>query len=121
MSYISGENGYLYALSNKDGIIIEGLSASSGIYDLSIQDGEKAFVVNDKAYSLTLEDSYPQNLMLGLIGSRSDSNGLYGLFDLFSGEQLLNYEYEMIKAAAGYLYAYKNGEWTIFQVNGPEN
>lgn len=120
MSYVSGENGYIYTLINKSGIIIEGLTAS-GIYDLVLMDGEKAFVINDKAYSLTLEDDYPQKLMLGLIASQSDSNGLYGVFDLFSGEQLLNYEYEVIKSAAGYLYAYKNGEWTIFQVNGPEN
>lgn len=120
MSFVSGDNGYLYTLINKGGIIVEGLSASSGIYELSILDGEKAFVVNDKAYSLTLEDDYPQKLMLGLIGSQSDSNGLYGLFDLFSGEQLLKYEYEVIKDAAGYIYAYKNGEWSVFQVDGPE-
>ena len=120
MTYVSSDDGSLYTLINKDGIIVEGLKAT-GIYDLALMDGEKAFVINDKAFSLTLEDDYPQKLMLGLIATESDSNGLYGVFDLFTGNQLLNYEYEVIKEAAGYIYAYKNGEWSIFQVNGPEN
>lgn len=104
---------------NKSGIIFEGLN-NSGCYDLAFLEGETAFVVNDKSFSLTLEDSYPKKLMFGLIAAESDSNGMYGVFDLFTGEQLLGYEYEEVNAAAGYLYAYKNGTWDVFRVAGPE-
>lgn len=114
----SVDGGYGYALVDANGVIKDGLP-SSGIYDLKIMDGEKAFVINDGDYTLTLEDSYPIKLGMAMIGAESDSNGLYGVFDLFTGKQLLPYEYEKVAAAAGYLYAFKNGEWTVYQIVGP--
>ena len=82
--------------------------------------GETAFVVNDGDYTLELETEYPDALEIGMISAQSDSNGLYGVFDLFNGEQLLDYEYEKVQTAAGYLYAYKNGAWEVYQISGPD-
>ena len=68
-----------------------------------------------------MEDDYPVTLQIGMLAARSDSERLYGVFDLFTGEQLLGYEYETVSVAADYLYAFKNEEWTVFQINGPDN
>lgn len=119
-AYVETESGYSYALIGGNGIVAEELPSSIASY-LMAMDGETAFVVNDGDYTLALETEYPDTLAIGMISAQSDSNGLYGVFDLFTGEQLLGYEYEVIETAAGYLYAYKNGEWIIYQIGGPVN
>lgn len=111
------DNGYTYSLIGSHGIIKEGLPSCAD--NLKIMNGETAFVINDGDYTLSLEEEYPTVLVPALIAAKSDANGLYAAFDLFTGEQLLGYEYEVIKAAAGYLYAYKNGEWTVYRIEGP--
>lgn len=117
---VMNDSGYTYTLIGPNGIIANDLP-SGFTYNLKAMDGEQVFVVNDGDYTLTIEDEYPEVPVIGLLAAQSDSNGLYGVFDLFTGEQLLGYEYEVIEAAAGYLYAYKNGAWTVYQIDGPVN
>ena len=115
---IENESGYTYALIGNNGVIADDLPSSITTY-LKAIDGEKVFIVNEGEYTLTIEDEYPEVPVIGMLAAQSDSNGLYGVFDLFTGEQMLGYEYEVVKAAAGYLYAFKNGAWEVYQINGP--
>ena len=62
-----------------------------------------ALVLNDGECSLHLENKYYNDLGFALIASKSDANGKYGVFDLFTGEQLLDYEYDDVISGEGYI------------------
>ncbi|MCD8197445.1 MAG: hypothetical protein LUE24_09845 [Lachnospiraceae bacterium] len=49
----------------------------------------------------------------------SDGQTGYGVFDLFTGRQLLDYKYSSIQYVSGYIYALDNAQntWTIYKVN----
>ena len=68
-----------------------------------------------------LEEYFSRNgdrdLWLALIAIKSDSNGKYGVFDLFTGEQLLDYEYDRVEGIEGYVYALKGETWTIYKTD----
>lgn len=109
----------IYALIGSTGVIAVDLPYSIN-NNLRVQDGEKLFIINDGEYSLSVEDTSVSILTMGMVAAQSASDKLYGIFDLFTGEQLLQYEYEVIKAAAGYIYAYRNGSWEVYLISGPE-
>ena len=76
-------------------------------------------VINNRSYDLNLNGARYDELTYAMISVGSTDTGLYGVYDLFTGQQLLPFEYDMIRFAAGYLYAYRYGTWSIYQVNGP--
>lgn len=113
-----GNGDTVYSLIGREGVIAEGLYDSPS--DLVCVEDGKAFVIADGAHTLMLEDPYHMVLASALIRVRSDVMGHYGVYDLFTGEQLLGCEYKAIEEAAGYLYAYKDGAWTVYKIEGPE-
>lgn len=120
-TYYTTLGAYRYALIGPDGVIIDDLESSKGLSDLCIQDQGRLYVLNDRDFTLAPNGSYLLPLELGLIAVKSEETDLYGVFDLFTGAQLLDYEYEEIVTVAGYLYAYQPNEWTIFQISTPVN
>ena len=75
---------------------------------------ELYFVVADRDYILELNDAY--KVGYGLVAARDASSGLLGLFDVFSGEKLLDYEYAEINAAYDRVFAYKDGSYDIYEI-----
>ncbi len=116
---VSVDGGYLYSLIGSEGVIVEGLSAAPN--GLKIVKDDSAFVINDRSYGISLEDSSPETLEFGLLCIQGGEEDRFGLYDLFTGRQLLFCEYDRIVCAAGYVYAYRNEEWQIFELIGPEN
>ena len=74
-------------------------------------------VLNTGEFTLPAEGMYELKDVLAYGGK----DGMYGLFDLFTGEQLLPYEYKNISYGLGYVYANKGDEWVIFELSGPVN
>ncbi len=118
----NSKTGYYYTKDNDkctfvgpDGTIMEGLDEPPG-RGIVFKDTD-ALVINDKDFSLHLENESYRELGLALIAIKSDSNGKYGAFDLFTGEQLLDYDYDRIEGIEGYVYALKGDTWTIYKTN----
>lgn len=94
---------------------MSGLEDNPG-HGIAVVDSD-ALVLNDGEFSLHLENKYYNDLGFALIASKSDANGKYGVFDLFTGEQLLDYEYDDVISGEGYIYAKKGDEYKIYKEN----
>lgn len=123
IGYKENEEGeYLYTLIGPDGIIYadskERFEPSTLLSQREINGSEVYFVVEDQDYTLTLDAA--EKLGVELVSAKNITTGLYGVFELWTGEQILDYAYTDIQAAYGYLYAYKDGVYTVYQVNERE-
>lgn len=103
-----------YSLVSADGILATGLSESP--YYLKIEKGDHLFLINKRSYDIYAPKGAVSPLTNGIVTIKSSDTGLLTVYDLFSGEALLPYEYERVNYAAGYLYAYREGCWGIFEV-----
>ena len=103
------------ALIGPEGTVVSDLDEAP--YHAIVFKGSDALVIHDKDYSLHLENEKYRDLWLALIAIKSDSNGKYGVFDLFTGEQLLDYEYDRVEGIEGYVYALKGETWTIYKTD----
>ncbi len=74
----------------------------------------KMLVLNDPDDPLVIESTRVSILTDGLVSA--EVNNKRGVYDLFSGKQLIKPEYSRIYYAGGYLYAFKDGAWTIFEL-----
>ena len=107
------------AMYYPDGREVTGVSY--GVDELVIDDdNNNLFIINDEDYTFQPQDSYPDTMTYGMIADCTEDD-MYGVIDLFTGEELLPYEYDEVAYAAGYVYAYKlsDGFWTVYEVNGP--
>ncbi len=77
-------------------------------------DTKDFFVFNKKDYALSLKNGTPMGL--GLIRSQSALVSKYGLYDAFTGEELLKEEYDQISYCNGKIYAEKDGAYEIYDV-----
>ncbi|MCR5774228.1 MAG: hypothetical protein K6G42_04000 [Lachnospiraceae bacterium] len=111
--YGKGDDGY--TLAGPGGAIMSGLEETPQ-HCVVFRDSD-ALVINDKEFSLHLDNKNHRDLGLGLTSLKSDSTGKYGAFDLFTGKQLLDYEYDKIEGIYGYIYALKGDTWTIYKLN----
>ncbi|MCC8029665.1 MAG: hypothetical protein LIO75_07725 [Lachnospiraceae bacterium] len=102
-----------YTIAGPEGILLEGLDSTDY---MAAVNGTSAFVINDRAFSLELEGDFWKGIVDGMIASKSDASGYYGVFDLFTGTQLLDYTYDDIYNAGDYLYAGKDNTWTIYKI-----
>ncbi len=75
--------------------------------------GVLAYVINDAGFTLKLNT--PSSIQSGLLKDKDPETGKYALFDTVTGEQLLDYDYNEIMAAYDYIYAYKDGAYTIYK------
>lgn len=89
-------------------------SASDLLFTKEDSAGVLAYVVNDGDY--TLELNSPRALYSTMAVDQDPISEKYALYDLVTGEQLLGYEYETIFTGYGYVYAYKDGVCTIYQI-----
>lgn len=115
--------GYYYAyesdlndktLIGPNGAVAEHLDSC---YKLFVEKHDMLLVLNSGEFSVPSGDWL--SLRDGLAYGRGGDADLYGLIDLFTGELLLPYEYKNISYAAGYIYAYKDDMWIVFELNGP--
>lgn len=113
-SFYYGRNGKRYTLFCPQGAIMTDLGSSQP--NMVHKKGGSALVLNNRSYALELGNARCNDLTTALISVSAPDTGLYGVYDLFTGQQLLPPEYEVIQYAAGYLYAYKNEGWEIYNV-----
>lgn len=108
--------GDVYDLFGPEGII--GVNMPYAATSLNyINDDHGAYVINRRDFALTLDNKNYNAADYGLIILKGGERNLYGVVDLISGTQLLEYGYELIYSTDGYLYAYRNGTWEIYQVH----
>ena len=105
-------------LIDKNGLIAQDVEGDQR--SLLVYDDNKMLVLNKGEYSLELEADQVTLLQPALVAAYSDDNACYGVFDMFTGEQLLPYEYHAIEVSGNYLYAYKGGEYSVYEVIAPE-
>ena len=95
-------------------IIWEG-DAQPLLYDyLGVEKDGKMLTLNDEKFSLEIEPE--AGLCPALIAGHGKSSTKYGVYDLFTGKQLLKDEYESIGYGSDCVWAYANGTWTIYSV-----
>ena len=93
---------------------LENFSTSSMTAYKNGNNNEKNFYIyNKKSYGLTLKDATPMGI--ALIVSRSEDYKR-GLYDAFTGTQLLDEEYESISYCNGRIYAEKDGAYEIYDI-----
>ena len=101
-----------HALLLTDGTVIDVGDVYTG--DLTCEKDDKYLVIKDGTFSLELSSG--TGLSTGLVKGHTDSTAnTYGLYDLFTGKELLESTYEAIDWAGGYIYAFKDGTWTVYE------
>ncbi len=103
-----------YSLIGPDGVIVEGLESSA--YHLLAMKDQDVFVLKDKDFTLHLDKTYANTLADGLISASSDENNKVGVFEVFTGTQLLDYEYRTVEVSGEYLYALKDDTWEVYKI-----
>ena len=96
-----------------DKTIAEGKSGDDLELLVSVKDN-KGLVLNDGTYSMSLDELELEALDLGLATGRQSNSMLYGLYDMFTGKQVIKDEYDIIRRAGGRIYAFHDGTWTVF-------
>lgn len=87
-------------------------------YNLVAYDAEgKYFVWNNKSYSLQLDTANTRYLEIGLVKTKT-AEGKYALYDLFTGNQLLEGVYDDIKTSGDLAYGYNKdaGSWDVYKL-----
>ena len=75
------------------------------------------YVLQDKDF--TFDGKYSSGLIDGLLPMHNGSYREYGLFELATGKQLFDYAYEEFSMSYGYLYAKRDGVYTVYKVKSP--
>lgn len=102
-------------LFGPEGILLEIKNLDVTYPNLFVKDG-KAFVINNRSFSLEVGDDY-RCLGEAMVEVKSEATGLRGLYDLFTGQELLPQIYEDVNYAAGYVYAKKDGVYEVYKVS----
>ena len=108
-----------YTLVNSQGVLLTGLNERP--YNLLANKDDRVFVINTRSFDLSASKGKCSTLTDGLFTIKSDDTGLLTVYDQFTGEPLLPYEYERVYYAAGYLYVYREGGWGVFAVHFVRN
>lgn len=106
-------DGYVYI--NAEGEVFEDLPYAPGLCIRSGEYGEgyQYYIWKDRDYSF--ECTQGNDLATGLIWAQNE-DGLNGVFETFTGAMLLDYEYSSLKAQDGYVYAYKDGVFDVYEI-----
>ncbi len=107
------ENDGSYSVYGPNGQIAGGLDSTA--YNLNILNDNNAIVLNT-GEEIALGGNATE-IGTGLVNVKDDYSGMYGLYDLFTGEKLLESEYETISATDTHVYAEKDGSWEIYSLN----
>ncbi len=102
-----------YALCLSDGRVIEAGDYSSDwlVFD---DDDDNCLVLADGTFSLKVGNN--ETIGKGLVDGRGDESAYtYGVYELFTGKELLDSSYERIHGVGGYIFALKDGTWTVYE------
>lgn len=113
--YLDEGDGYVDYLLTPEGVVHTCDSLDDMVAARSTDPGYEFYVFNDKDFTMPLNCSYFSVLQPGLIEATVDNR--HGVYDLFSGEELLPPLYRRVYYAYGNLYAYKDDVWTVFKIN----
>ncbi len=118
--YIAGyatlETDDTYSLYGPSGLIAEELLSYS--YDLYyLYEANGSFLVLNTGENKVPEASLDTSIGTGLLRVEDESSGLYGLYDLFTGEQLLDCSYKAISATSTHIYARADDTWEIYSLD----
>ena len=103
----------LYSIINKTGEVISNLKDTTNL--ICAKDGtDECVAILDT--SKTFKKDNMSSLTTAL--AKYSENSKYGLVDMYTGEKLLPCEYEEISYASGYVYAYKLGQWEVYELSG---
>ena len=114
-------HGYWYYENEDEDIVVvapDGSEYVTGSYYSNFtvkqetDDGYAYFVLSDGDFTLEL-DNTGGTLGEGMLSYRED--GEYGVYDLFSGDVLIPFEYKSVGYGSGYLYAFDGDTYTIYQ------
>lgn len=95
-----------------DGRLIEDIDGSMS--DIDFYQDDNHLVIKTGGYDVTLASVTVLDRAL-IRGHADSSSSLYSLYDLFTGKELLDASYETINWAGGYVYAFKDGTWTVYE------
>lgn len=107
------DDGYKYFMVDPNATATEVYSAEKLCFVQQLDPGYSFYVFADGDFTLSLNASGYSQLTKGLVSVKID--GLYGVYDLFSGEELLPPIYKRIDFCYDCIYAYKNDAWTVFE------
>lgn len=102
-----------YVLLKGDKKLAEDKSGSDLKMLVSVKD-DMCLVVNEGTYSMPLDKLQIEPLDLGLATGRQGDSMRYGLYDTFTGKQIIKDDYDLIRRAGGKIFAYHDGTWTVF-------
>lgn len=118
LAYKNSASGKAGTIIGPDGIVLKDTKETIHPYTLlsSKKDGTGVlnYVVKDKDYRLRT-DSPGKELGFFLLGVKG-ADKKYGVFDMISGKQLLEDEYDDVEYANGHLYALRAGVYTVYEV-----
>ena len=86
-------------------------------YYMVLKKNGNFLVVNEHTFSLDLSQLKPRELVEGVVSVEDPVTGMKGVYDLFTGQRLLDTVYETVQYNAGCLYAYRNGTWEAYRLN----
>ena len=109
-----GDN-YRYFMVKPDGTVLESKYISNLMLERETELGKEYYVLSTGDFTLSINAaSYSEMFHDGLMRVRTPKG--YGLYDLFSGQELLAPTYRQIGYAYGRVYAYADGVWTVYEV-----
>lgn len=110
--------GYCMVNANGEYVLLKSgkklTSSKSAMNDLVIKTGDNTYLVlNDGKKTIELQSV--RQLKNGLVNAQKPGvNSTRGLFDLFTGETLLDAKYEKIEFAGDHIFAFADGTWTTY-------
>ncbi len=110
----SGE--YRYDVIGMEGLVASGIP---DWYDMCARQDGKLFIYNDGGFTLDIGSMSVTAIAYGLVTCKNYKDGIYYLYDAFSGELLLSVTYGKIEIAGDHIYTYQDGTWTVYRLNGP--
>ena len=81
------------------------------------EDKKNCFIYNKKKYVKLPEARYSDFGVL--LKTQNEKDGLFSLYELVDGKRLLK-KYNEIKKIDNYIYAYKDGKWSVYKASIPE-
>jgi len=112
----SGEDGNAYysVITEKGEVLADGLPAAFDGTDWPLEVGDKWFVYGDGDFTLEGAGDGIGSFYAKVEGEKY---GIYGLYDLFSGKELLERKYENLKVVGGYICGMRDNIWYIYDIS----
>ncbi len=116
--FVTEEKDETYSLYGPSGLLDEGLTSASPYLIYTYNDGSFLALNTGEKIAIEPGTSFADSIgVVGLLLVHDDTSGLYGLYDAFTGEQLLDCSYRFLSASATHVYAMKDDTWEIYSLN----